>query len=128
MTERENIDPDRVHVTGASMGGRGAWDLAYHRAAELASIVPICGFGIPNLAPFVSTIPAWLFHGTEDTVLPEARSAEMATALAAAGGLPRYSALAGQPHDCAMSVYSDPALWRWLLNQRRPVPPETGNS
>lgn len=38
-----NIDPDRVYLTGASMGGTGAFNLAVKFADQFAGILPICG-------------------------------------------------------------------------------------
>lgn len=116
---RPDIDRDAVHLTGISMGARGAWDLAYGRGGDLASIVAVCGFGVPTLAPRLVALPAWLFHGEEDDIVPVARSTDMASALVAAGGDARLTVLPGQPHDCGETVYRDPALWRWVLSQRR---------
>lgn len=35
-----NIDKDRIHLTGHSMGGQGAWHIATHHPDRFASIVP----------------------------------------------------------------------------------------
>lgn len=121
LSRRPDIDHRRLHVTGVSMGARGAWELAYRRSGELASIAPISGFGVPTLAPALARLPSWLFHGTEDDVVPAARSAEMAEALAAAGADVRYSPLIGQGHDCGRAAYGDPQLWRWMLSQAQDV-------
>src|SRR5487761_1734967 len=37
------VDPDRVYVTGLSMGGYGTWALATAYPQRFAAIVPICG-------------------------------------------------------------------------------------
>ena len=41
------IDPDRVYLTGLSMGGNGTWHLAYNNPGRFAAIAPICGFVTP---------------------------------------------------------------------------------
>ena len=38
-------DPQRVILTGLSMGGRGSWELAAAHPERFAAVVPICGPG-----------------------------------------------------------------------------------
>ncbi|MFM8979241.1 MAG: alpha/beta hydrolase-fold protein, partial [Planctomycetia bacterium] len=40
---RLGADPARVHVTGLSMGGMGAWWLGLLAPERFASVVPVCG-------------------------------------------------------------------------------------
>ena len=42
------IDPDRVMVTGLSMGGFGAWALAETFPDRFAAVAPVCGGGTPG--------------------------------------------------------------------------------
>lgn len=119
LSRRDDVDHRRLHLTGVSMGARGVWDLAYRRAGEIASIAPIAGLGVPNLAPNLSELPAWIVHGAEDAIVPVERSAEMADALAAAGADVRYSPLPGEGHECGRAAYGDPELWRWMFSKRR---------
>ncbi len=119
LLARSDADADAVHLAGISMGARGAWDLAYARAGDLASITLVAGLGIPTLAQRVANVPSWITHGTNDDVVPEARSAEMVAALAAAGADVRYAALHGVGHECGRLVFGDPALWAWMFAQRR---------
>jgi pimeloyl-ACP methyl ester carboxylesterase len=37
-------DPDRVYLTGISMGGNGSWYLAYRHPDRFAAGVPLCGW------------------------------------------------------------------------------------
>ena len=39
------VDPERIYVTGLSMGGFGTWSLAIASPHRFAAIVPICGSG-----------------------------------------------------------------------------------
>ena len=114
------VDPERLYLTGISMGGRGAWEYAYWHADDLAAIVPLCGPGIPNLTPRLKDLPVWAFHGEEDDIVPVQRSEEMAAALKAAGNPNvRFTRLAGVGHNCGQAAYGSPELWRWLARQRR---------
>ena len=44
---RYKIDPDRVYLTGLSMGGFGTWELGTAHPERFAAIAPICGGGTP---------------------------------------------------------------------------------
>ncbi|MDD5306051.1 MAG: alpha/beta hydrolase-fold protein [Deltaproteobacteria bacterium] len=44
VMERYRIDPDRVYMTGASMGGIGAASIPLHYPDMFATAVPLCGY------------------------------------------------------------------------------------
>ena len=113
----EPIDPDRVYLTGLSMGGYGTWDLAARQPERFAAILPICGGGDETTAPRLARLPIWCFHGDADTVVPVERSRNMIAAVRAAGGCPRYSELPGVGHDSWTPAYRDPAVLQWLFGQ-----------
>ncbi|MDR6550839.1 dienelactone hydrolase family protein [Paenibacillus qinlingensis] len=113
------IDPSRVYATGISMGGRGVYELAYDYGDRLAAIVPLCAFGIPNLAPRLRQLPIWAFHGDQDEVLPFARGQEMAEALQATGSPAIFTRLEGLHHDIGETVYRSKEMWEWLKGQQR---------
>ncbi|MCA9060473.1 MAG: hypothetical protein KDA85_18310, partial [Planctomycetaceae bacterium] len=66
----EAVDPDRVYLTGLSMGGFGTWDLAIRRPEWFAAVGPICGGADPSQLPALKNLPVWLTHGDADTVVP----------------------------------------------------------
>jgi predicted peptidase len=78
------VDPTRVYLTGLSMGGFGAFDLAARRPELFAAVVPICGGGDPTTAAIIARIPSYIVHGTDDPVVPVALSRTMRDAIAAA--------------------------------------------
>src|SRR5438067_11719457 len=55
------VDPDRVYLTGLSMGGFGTWELASQAPQRFAAIAPICGGGNPALARRIKDLPIWVF-------------------------------------------------------------------
>lgn len=115
------IDPDRVYLTGLSMGGRGTWDLAAAYPERFAAIVPICGSGNPQDARKLKDIPTWAFHGAKDEgVLPE-RSQDMIDAIKKAGGDAKLTVYPNAAHDAWTEAYNNPELYQWLLQQKRIV-------
>ena len=59
-------DPERVMLTGLSMGGRGSWELAATHPEMFVAAVPICGPGRPDQAPQIKGLPVWSFCGDAD--------------------------------------------------------------
>ena len=130
-----HCDPDRVYLTGLSMGGAGTWRLGSRMPGAFAALVPISGFyGHPHLASppaelqaaaaSLAQVPIWCFHGAADTNVLAQRSRELVEAVRAAGGTIKYTEVPEGGHDVWKRVYDNPAMWRWLLAQKRPARPE----
>jgi predicted peptidase len=144
-----NGDPQRVYLTGLSMGGYGTWSLAAKYPGKFAALVAICGgirapasvratgaapaepAGDPYAAAAqkIGRTPVWVFHGEADPVVPVTESRKMVEALKAAGGNVRYSEYPEVKHNSWDKAYAEPELLPWLLAQRlreadRPAPPK----
>jgi predicted peptidase len=113
------VDPQRIYLTGLSMGGYGTWSLAAKYPERWAAIVPVCGGGDPKAAATIKDLPCWCFHGEEDGAVKVKRSREMIEALKAAGGAPRYSEFPYVGHDSWLPAYATAELYTWLLKQTR---------
>lgn len=133
-------DPDRLYLTGMSLGGYGVWHLALENPGRFAAIVPVCG-GIvkPQTAqnvrqspitidaadPYAFTaerlrgLPAWIFHGADDSVIPASESRRMHEELRLRNAPVRYTEYPGVGHNAWDPAYGDPALWEWLFAQHR---------
>jgi predicted peptidase len=114
------VDPQRVYVTGLSMGGVGTWSLAVKYPKRWAAIVPICGGGKPEDAAKIKDIPCWSFQGEADKTVPPERSRGMIQALKEAGAQPKYTEYPGVGHNSWDKAYGTPELYEWLLTQRLP--------
>ena len=114
------VDPDRITLTGVSMGGFGAWLMAPRRPDLFAAIAPVCGGGDPADAPDLAALPIWAFHGTDDPVVPVEHTTRMVEAVRRAGGDPRLTLYEGVGHDSWDRAYAEPELPEWLLSQRLP--------
>jgi predicted peptidase len=112
-----NVDPDRVYVTGLSMGGYGTWRLAATYPDRFAAAVPICGGGEPEkMATALSKVPIWAFHGEKDPTVPVAESQAMVDAVKQAGGDARLTIYPGVQHNSWTQTYDNPELYTWLLS------------
>ena len=113
------VDPDRVYLTGLSMGGFGTWSLATAMPERFAAIAPICGGGQPRLARRLKDMPTWVFHGAKDEVVRPEQSQVMVDAIKAAGGNPRYTLYPEAGHDSWTETYNNPELYEWFLQHKR---------
>jgi predicted peptidase len=113
------IDPDRVYLTGNSMGGYGTWGLAMAYPGTFAAIAPICGGGMSKGVGSLTEVPVWAFHGAEDPVVPLEQSQSMVDALRASGGNVKLTVYPGVGHDSWSQTYDNPELYEWFLQHRR---------
>ena len=119
VARTHRIDPDRVYVTGHSMGGRGALYIAYKMPDRFAAIVSLGVYSpITAWAGKLATVPLWLFHGRNDQFTPLKEVEELVHAIEAAGGHPQLSVLPERDHYI-LDVYDGPDLYKWLAQQRR---------
>ena len=122
LVETLPVDPDRVLVTGLSMGGYGAWNYAASYPDRVAAIVPVCGIGDIERARRVARVPVWAFHGALDDVVPLADDLAMVTRVRQVGGWVRFTIYPDVGHDAWERAYAEPDLYGWMLKQRRGHP------
>ena len=60
------IDSRRIYLTGNSMGGYAAWQLAMSMPEYFAAVAPVCGGGMYWNAGRLKDVPVWAFHGAKD--------------------------------------------------------------
>ncbi|MBN1135525.1 MAG: alpha/beta fold hydrolase [Anaerolineae bacterium] len=113
------VDARRVYLTGLSMGGYGAWALASRYPERFAAVVPVCGGGDPAAVSSLKDVPVWAFHGALDEQVSPGESQRMVDALKACGGAVRFTLYPDLAHDSWTRTYDDPALYHWLLQQRK---------
>jgi predicted peptidase len=113
------VDPDRVYLTGLSMGGYGTWHLAAAQPERFAAIAPICGGGNPAQAHKLKSLPVWAFHGAKDNVVPPRESEIMVSALKAHDGNVKFTVYPEADHDSWTQTYNNPELYEWFLQHRR---------
>ena len=131
-----NADKARVYLSGISMGGYGTWHLAAQYPQKFSALVPVCG-GImaPSNVRAVRQLPLttgkqdpyklaaarmpkiriWIFHGSDDAVIPVSESRQMYRELKRIGADVRYTEYPGVDHNSWDQAYSDRKLWEWML-------------
>lgn len=111
-------DPERVYLTGLSMGGAGAWRLAIDHPHLFAALAPICGKSYPKEAHALKGLPVWIFHGEEDDVNPLTHSKDMAEALLEEGADVLLTVYPEVGHDSWTKAYETEELYRWFLSHK----------
>jgi len=119
LIQAKQADPDRLYITGLSLGGFGTWDAIQRDPAFFAAAVPICGGGDPRFAASLKDLPLWVFHGREDKNVPVDTSRRMVQALQAAGSDVIYTEYEKGSHLIWDEAYSEKQLVPWLLKQTR---------
>jgi predicted peptidase len=125
LLETRPVDRDRVYLTGLSMGGFGAFDLAARRSDLFAAVVPVCGGGDSSTASRMKGLPFLIAHGTDDPVVPVEQSRMMEVALRGAGATVTLKEYAGVGHDSWTPAYrfGEGGVLDWMFAQRRRAPP-----
>jgi predicted peptidase len=133
---RYRVDPNRITLSGLSMGGEAAYRLARHRPGTFAGVSILAGFDaaafpasvpwgfepIPDPASALAGTPVLVIHGRDDANVPLAAAQGTVDALIAAGVDVTFTVLDGHDHDVWTATYADPAYFDWLLAQRRETP------
>jgi predicted esterase len=143
LMARYPIDPDRLYVTGASLGGIGTWSFADTYPDIFAAAVPMAGLlpsefnGVPSdFVNAITHLPIWVFHGAKDLTIPvnaiyidpafpgwATKASRGAVAdLRRCGGFPIYTEYAWASHQLGAGPYETPELVDWLMAQRRGAP------
>jgi predicted peptidase len=132
-----STDRDRVYLTGLSMGGQGAWSVAYAHGDQFAAAIVVCGFigigsgafasflpaGVADppaaLATRIRRLPVWVYHGDADRTVPVDESRTIVASLKAAGADVQYTELPGVAHNSWDTAFGSPDVAAWLFKQRK---------
>jgi predicted peptidase len=118
VVAKYKVDSNRIYLVGYSMGGTGAWYLAYKHPEIFAAVAPMSGNTNPWWASRLKDIPIWAFHGKKDDRIPESETEEMAEAIKKEGGNIKISIDPERGHS-PPSTAEHEELFKWLLNQKK---------
>ena len=114
-----SVDPNRIYVSGQSMGGVATWCVITTHPDLFAAAVPICGIGNPQAAAKIGC-PVGVFHGTQDPTVPVHNSRNMVEALKKAGRVEvKYTEYPGGKHAVWSDAWKEPELAPWVFAKRR---------
>ncbi len=125
------VDPDRVYLTGNSMGGYGTFMWAGYRPQHFAAIAPMVG-GLGPLGPKdvtkdlalwgrnIATIPMRAYFGAKDRVVPADRGEMILKEITKAGGKQaKVIVLPDMGHNAGKVPHGDPEFYKWLYGNKR---------
>ena len=114
-----SIDADRIYASGLSMGGFGAWDLMMRHNDYFAAGILVCGGGDVSQAEALKDTPLFVFHGSDDTVVPVSGSRNVVEAIEDAGGeLVTYIEYEGESHWIWDKAFAHEGLFEQLLTHK----------
>jgi len=122
--DAHGVDPERVFVTGSSMGGAGTWMLANKYPDVIAAAAPMSAGGatapksdLPVSASTLKNVAIWAFHGDADKTCPHEMIETLVQEIEAAGGNPKFTLIPGGNHGATHKVYTEGELYEWFLKQ-----------
>ncbi len=117
-----NIDPDRISMTGGSMGGAGTWFMLSRYPDMFSGGAPKYGYAQGLYLENLQNVPFWVFHDETDYIVP-VDAARVAVGATQSWGYPViYTEASGGQHS---SDKADPS-WKpneWLITQKRDPAP-----
>ena len=113
FTQRKDVNPNKVFVSGLSMGGMGTFVILNLRPEMFAAATPICGDGDPSLVSnYSKKVPVWIFHGSDDTVVSPKKSLKMAKAIIENGGSPKITFYENVGHDSWNNAFAEKEFFK----------------
>jgi predicted esterase len=93
------VDPDRVYLSGNSMGGLGTWTIGQLYPDRFAAIVPFCGWTGTDLLPNLRNLAVFAVHGDSDPTVPVDMDRAAVKELKKLGFTVRYDEIPGGDHS-----------------------------
>jgi poly(3-hydroxybutyrate) depolymerase len=126
QVERDfSVDRKREILAGASMGGFGTWSIAAATPTRWSAIIPVAGLGDLSKARNFKNIPIWAFHGSKDLEVKPAEQKRMIDAVHDLGGRAYFTLLPEVRHNILNVVFSEDAVYEWMLNPQAEPKPES---
>lgn len=114
------INPNRLYITGQSMGGGGTWDAIMRYPDKFAAAIPVCGYNDTTQAQLIKHIPLWVAHGLRDEAVLPTTSQAMVRELENLGVTVKTSWYEDKGHHIWIPMYRDePDLESWLFSQSK---------
>ena len=116
--KRYKVDPDRIYITGQSMGGTGAIYLALRHPDLFAAIAPLAAaYSFPWLAANARHVPSWWMSGAADEKFYHMGVRVGVERMKRLGLDVRWDLLAGEGHPGGLKHLDE--IFAWFLQHRR---------
>ncbi|MCT4625341.1 MAG: hypothetical protein N4A46_17080 [Schleiferiaceae bacterium] len=112
---------NQTYLTGLSYGGFGTWYMASTYPNKFAAILPVCGWGHPELMESIKKqeLPIWCFAGERDMIIQTQHFYPGFKRLKDLGhNNYSFTIVPKVGHDVWKVVYQNPEIYTWLLNQK----------
>ena len=120
FSKRNDVNQNKIYVSGLSMGGMGTFVILNLRPEMFAAATPICGDGDPSsVNNYAKKIPIWIFHGSDDTVVSPKKSLKMANAIIDAGGSPKITFYENVGHDSWNNAFAEEDFLKWIHSKTK---------
>ena len=116
-----HADPQRVYLTGVSLGGYGCWHFASRYPEKFAAMLPVVGFGSVEQAEIIAQarIPVWAFSGGRDMAVPTQYFFPAMRKLDDLGATFRFTTEQDMGHDVWSRAYAREDIYHWLLQYEK---------
>ena len=120
IEKENNINTNRIYLTGLSMGAWAAWNLVFAHPEKFAALVTIAGYvdRIPMIENCkIAKIPTRMFHGLLDDVVNVDYSIWMYKKLKDCSVDVELTIFDDANHDSWSRVYDNPEIYDWMFKQ-----------
>ena len=118
--KRKDVNPNKVYVTGLSMGGMGTFVILNLRPNMFAAATPICGDGDPSsVSNYATKVPIWIFHGSDDKTVHPNESLKMAKAIIKFGGSPKITFYENVDHVSWNNAFAEKDFLKWIHSKTK---------
>ncbi|MEI6577488.1 MAG: dienelactone hydrolase family protein [Bacteroidota bacterium] len=114
LISQYRIDTGFIGVTGISMGGFGAWNVAMDFHNRIKAIVPLCGSCADSVNICkIRHISIWAIHGVNDGLVKVINSDRLVNRLKECGADVKYSRLENRHHGI-WNLYDTNEIYDWF--------------
>lgn len=112
---RYNVNPNKIIVTGHSLGGNGAYHMVAKYPGFFSAAVPVSGCPYDNVQSYTST-PIRSYIGSQESSYRSC-NVDKVTQINNAGGNVEFIEVPNASHSSVVNIYKDQEIINWMLNQ-----------
>ncbi len=125
VTEHWNVDKNRIHLGGHSMGGGGTFKLITRYPDRFASGRIWAGFNNDLPIENMTRVPLYILHSDNDWLVPMSGARETMQRLSRMGGKVTWDMTYGEGHAVNGNVDANSRSLHWVKRQSRSTPVNT---